>query len=245
MQAMAAAYLGRADRSSARGVLVRALQVSTAIGIALGLFLAAFSQQVVGLFTKDAAVAALAGVILPIIAVIMPLDAAASITDGGLIAAGQTNALSVIQVLGTLVQYGVMAALLSAGMNSVVHVWAVLKVLTVARLAGGLWMHFGSRQSAYLPKQAAKTAGAAAPSPEASHHVAAAAAPPGGGHENGIANNSVVGSASCGGSGHHTHSGSGSQVGGSSSSRDGACVQSSIVTFPRQVSEQRVVVEGQ
>jgi hypothetical protein len=154
MQAMAAAYLGKHDRSSARAVLVRTLQISSTLGVGLGLLLAVFSHQLVGLFTKDAAVAALACAIMPVIAFFMPLDAAASITDGGLIAAGQTNALSVIQVLGTLVQYGVMAVLIKGGMDSVVYVWAVLKVMTLARLGGGLFVHFRSRRSAFKPKGA-------------------------------------------------------------------------------------------
>lgn len=166
MQAMAAAYLGKHDRSSARAVLVRTLQISTGLGLVIGLLLAAGSHQVVGLFTKDAAVAALACTIMPVIAACMPLDAAASITDGGLIAAGQTNALSVIQVLGTLVQYAVMLGLVRAGLDSVVYVWAVLKVMTLARLGGGLFIHFGSRRSAFrasTPKgdAAASAAGAA------------------------------------------------------------------------------------
>jgi hypothetical protein len=170
MQAMAAGFLGRGNRVCARAVLVRALQLSTAIGVCLGLGLAAANHQLVGLFTSDTAVAALASAIIPIIAVCMPLDAAASITDGGLIAAGQTNALSVMQVVGTLVQYALMAALLRAGMGSVVHVWAVLKVLTVARLSGGLWLHFASARSAYrsrTPKAAAPPAAPAAAPPAA------------------------------------------------------------------------------
>lgn len=162
MQAMAAAYLGKRDRSSARAVLVRTLQISSALGVGLGLLLAAFKTQVVSLFTNDAAVAALACAIMPVIAVCMPLDAAASITDGGLIAAGQTNALSVIQVLGTLVQYGVMAMLINMGLDSVVYVWAVLKVMTLARLGGGLYIHFGSRRSAYGRFKSSSSAGAAA-----------------------------------------------------------------------------------
>jgi hypothetical protein len=165
MQAMAAGYLGKHDRSSARSVLVRTLQISTALGLGLGLLLAAFSHQVVGLFTRDVAVSALACAIMPVIAFCMPLDAAASITDGGLIAAGQTNALSVIQVLGTLVQYAVMAALIRMGNDSVVYVWGVLKVMTLVRLGGGLYIHFGSRRSAFKPKGASADS-AAAPTPE-------------------------------------------------------------------------------
>lgn len=208
MQAMAAAYLGKHDRSSARAVLVRTLQISTTLGLGLGVLLAAGSDHVVGLFTKDAAVAALACAIMPVIAVCMPLDAAASITDGGLIAAGQTNALSVIQVLGTLVQYGVMAALINMGMDSVVYVWAVLKVMTLARLGGGLYIHFGSRRSAYKPNAAAAAAAAAT--------VTGAAAPAAGVDASGVP---AVGSTSS------SSQSDGSSAGSNDGSSDGSSTQ--------------------
>lgn len=118
----------------------------------MGLLLFVSQGPLVHLFTKDAAVAVMAGAIMPVIAVCMPLDAGASIMDGGLIAAGQTNALSVIQVVGSLVQYGVLAYLVAHGLDSVVTVWAVLKILTMVRLAAGYWLHFASARSAYLPQ---------------------------------------------------------------------------------------------
>jgi uncharacterized membrane protein YgcG len=151
-QAMAAGFLGRHDRASAREVLQRALHLSCVIGLCLGLLLWASRGPLVGLFTKDAAVALLGGAVMPIIALCMPIDAGASIMDGGLIAAGQTNALSVIQVAGSLVQYAVLAILVSRGYDSVACVWGVLKVLSLARLGGGYWLHFVSQRSAYLPR---------------------------------------------------------------------------------------------
>jgi hypothetical protein len=151
-QAMAAGFLGRHDRASAREVLQRALHLSCFAGLILGLLLFATRGPLVGLFSKDAAVALLGGAVMPVVALCMPLDAGASIMDGGLIAAGQTNALSVIQVAGSLVQYAVLAVLVSRGYDSVAYVWGVLKVLSLARLGGGYWLHFLSRRSAYLPK---------------------------------------------------------------------------------------------
>jgi Na+-driven multidrug efflux pump len=151
-QAMAAGFLGRHDRASAREVLQRALYLSCVIGLLLGLLLWATRGPLVGLFTKDAAVALLGGAVMPVIALCMPIDAGASIMDGGLIAAGQTNALSVIQVAGSLVQYAVLAILVSRGYDSVAYVWGVLKVLSLARLGGGYWLHFVSQRSAYLPR---------------------------------------------------------------------------------------------
>uniref|UniRef100_A0A383W375 Protein DETOXIFICATION n=1 Tax=Tetradesmus obliquus TaxID=3088 RepID=A0A383W375_TETOB len=149
-QAMAAGFLGRHDRTSAREVLQRALHLSCFAGLILGLLLFAWRGPLVGLFTKDAAVALLGGAVMPVIALCMPIDAGASIMDGGLIAAGQTNALSVVQVAGSLVQYAVLAVLVSRGYDSVAYVWGVLKVLSLARLSGGYWLHFVSGGSAYL-----------------------------------------------------------------------------------------------
>lgn len=160
-QAMAAGFLGRHDVGAARAVLTRALLLATCVGVGVGAVLLAARGPLVSAFTADPLVASLAGGILPVIIACMPLDAAASILDGGLIAAGQTNALSVIQVAGSLVQYGLLAWLVATGSGSVFNVWAVLKVLTAARLLGGAWVHFGSRRSAYKP--AAGAAAAAVP----------------------------------------------------------------------------------
>jgi hypothetical protein len=157
-QAVAAGFLGKHDRTSACEVLQRAFTLACVIGVAIGVVLFAARQPLVALFTRDTTVAVLAGAIMPVIAVFMPLDAGASIMDGGLIAAGQTNTLSVIQVAGSLVQYAALAVLMANGMESVVTVWVVLKVLTLARLAGGFWLHFRSKQSAYLPMNSGSTA---------------------------------------------------------------------------------------
>lgn len=148
-QAVAAGFLGKHDRDNARRVLKRAFNLSCAIGLAIGLVLFVAQAPLVNLFTKDAVVASLAGAIMPIIAFFMPLDAGASIMDGGLIAAGQTNALSVIQVLGSLVQYAVLAVLIANSLENVVSVWGVLKISTLARMGGGYWLHFMSSRSAY------------------------------------------------------------------------------------------------
>lgn len=149
-QAMAAGLLGRGERNAARRLLARAAALSAASGLAVGAVLCAGSGPIVELFTRDAAVAALAGAAIPLVAFCMPLDALASIMDGGLIAAGQTNALSAIQILGSLLQYAALAVLLAAGRGGdVAAVWGVLKLLSLARAGGGWWLHFVSRSTAY------------------------------------------------------------------------------------------------
>jgi hypothetical protein len=133
-------------------------------------------RPAVSVFTSDAAVAAAALAAMPMIALMMPVDAGASIADGGFIAAGQTNMLSAIQVAGSLVQIGVLGLLAACGSGSALSVWAVLKLMSVFRFAGGAYWHFASRGSAYrlttpAAAAAAAVAGAGAGAAAAALHL--------------------------------------------------------------------------
>eukprot|EP00879_Flechtneria_rotunda_P008430 GHRR01008831.1.p1 GENE.GHRR01008831.1~~GHRR01008831.1.p1 ORF type:complete len:403 (+),score=118.67 GHRR01008831.1:1447-2655(+) len=159
-QAMVAGLLGRGDTTSAMEVLQRALQLAFVTGLIFGLPLYLARGPVVGFFTRDTAVAALGVSCLPIVAGYMPLDAAASVVDGGLIAAGQTNSLSVIQMAGAVLQYIALAWIVAQGRVDLFSIWFVLKLSTVARLAGGAWVHFASSRSVYRrPPKVAPQAG--------------------------------------------------------------------------------------
>lgn len=100
MQSMAASLLGAGDRAGALLLLGRATLVSVGVGAAVGVGLLALQGPLIAVFTSDAAVTGMVLGIMPMIAALMPLDAGASIADGGFIAAGQTNMLSAIQVGG-------------------------------------------------------------------------------------------------------------------------------------------------
>jgi Na+-driven multidrug efflux pump len=125
------------------------MQLSIGCGVAVGLVLWLAQGLVVGIFTQDAAVALAAGAVLPMVALLMPLDAAASIMDGGLIAASQTNLLSAIQVVGSLAQHAVLTWVVAQGWVSVLSVWGVLKMMSVFRAAGGWYVIFASPWSKY------------------------------------------------------------------------------------------------
>lgn len=99
-QSMAAGFLGVGDRLAARALLLRATVLSVAVGAGVGVMLLVLQQPLVWVFTADPAVAQMCLGIIPMIALLMPVDAGASIADGGFIAAGQTNMLSAIQVHG-------------------------------------------------------------------------------------------------------------------------------------------------
>ncbi|GFR41644.1 hypothetical protein Agub_g2379, partial [Astrephomene gubernaculifera] len=103
----------------------------------------------IAVFTRDAAVVQLVMTALPMICLLFPLDAAASIFDGSLLAAKQSNYLSAVQIAGSVVQYGVMWWLVAAGNVTTFTVWAALKIVPVFRLIGGVLRTYFSPHSAY------------------------------------------------------------------------------------------------
>lgn len=150
-QSMAASLLGTGDRAAALALLRRATGLSVAVGAAVGLALMLLQRPLVAVFTNDAVVTQMCLAIIPMIALLMPIDAGASIADGGFIAAGQTNMLSAIQVFGSLTQMLALSWAVSSGAGSALVVWGVLKLMSVFRFGGGAYMHFVSSTSAYLP----------------------------------------------------------------------------------------------
>ncbi len=52
----------------------------------------------------------------------------AAIMDGSLLAAKQSNYMSVVQIIGSIVQYFVLAYMASTGNVNLLNVWAALKV---------------------------------------------------------------------------------------------------------------------
>jgi hypothetical protein len=150
MQSMCASYLGAGDRQQAQAVLWRAMELATGCGLLVGAFMCVAQGPIVALFTHDASVALAAGAVMPMIAFLMPFDAGASIVDGGLIAASQTNLLSAIQVGGSVAQHFVLTWVVTQGAVSVFSVWAVLKMMTAFRLVGGYYINFHSPWSAYV-----------------------------------------------------------------------------------------------
>jgi hypothetical protein len=150
MQSMCASYLGAGDRQQAQAVLWRAMELATGCGLLVGAVLCLAQGPIVALFTHDSTVALAAGAVMPMIAFLMPFDAGASIVDGGLIAASQTNMLSAIQVGGSIAQHFVLTWVVTQGAVSVFSVWAVLKMMTAFRLAGGYYINFHSPWSAYV-----------------------------------------------------------------------------------------------
>jgi len=137
-QSLVASHLGHGDRGAARAVLVRVLQLGTAAGACVGVALACGARALPGLFTADAAVAASAAAVIPIVAAFMPFDAAAAVLDGGLLGASETAWVSRTTVLVSAVCLLTLLGARRAG-GGLAAVWLSLKVLTIGRaVAAGI-----------------------------------------------------------------------------------------------------------
>lgn len=137
-QSLIAFYLGRGDRASAAAIFRRTLGLTLVAGVGVMCALLGAREALPGVFTRDAAVIAQVVVVLPLVAVFMPLDAAASAMDGVLLGSQQAAWLSRTMI--------VTAAFCSAGLAWGQHVgfgllatWGVIKFLTVGRLIGNAW----------------------------------------------------------------------------------------------------------
>ncbi|KAJ9513831.1 hypothetical protein QJQ45_020908 [Haematococcus lacustris] len=159
-QTLCATYLGSGDRVTAEAMLQRLLFLGMLVGSAVGVVVFLAQHPVTRFFTSDAAVIAQVLTTLPLVALLFPLDAAASIMDGSLLAAKQTDYMSAVQIAGSALQYGCLVWLSSNNLISSMSIWAVLKVLTIVRVGGGVYRTWMSPASAYLPLPEAKTVAA-------------------------------------------------------------------------------------
>ncbi len=99
-QSLCAAYLGAKNAPEARAVMLRLAALGGGVGsiVGIGMFLA--QVPLASIFTKDPAVVKQVLMTMPMVAVFMPLDSLASIMDGSLMAAKQTDYLSAVQIIG-------------------------------------------------------------------------------------------------------------------------------------------------
>lgn len=137
-QSLIAFYLGRGDRGSAADVFRRTLTLALFAGVVIAAGLLVAGGSLPAVFSRDAAVVQKAAKLIPLVAVYMPLDAAASVMDGVLLGSQEAAwmsrtmiATSTICALGLFIcqqaHFGLFAA------------WIMIKMLTVGRLIGNSW----------------------------------------------------------------------------------------------------------
>ncbi|MEW5309288.1 MAG: hypothetical protein WDW38_001184 [Sanguina aurantia] len=175
-QSLCATYLGSGDKGNARLVLGRISFLGVSTGAAVGAVVFFNQMLITNVFTVDPVVIHQVAMALPMVCLMFPLDAAASIMDGSLLAARQTNFMSYTQMAGAIVQCTMLYALVVYSNISVLSTWGCLKLLTFVRIGAGVYRNFLTpKESAYFE---APVLGAVvqSPTPVASAAAAAAAA---------------------------------------------------------------------
>ena len=137
-QSLVAFYVGRGDRASASSVFRRTLSLTLVAGVFVMGGLLAGRGTLPGIFSKDAAVVAAAATVMPLIAIFMPLDAAASVMDGVLLGSQEAAWMSRTMVV-TSVFCAVGLTLGQRWSFGLLATWGVIKFLTVGRLIGNAW----------------------------------------------------------------------------------------------------------
>ncbi|KAK9829665.1 hypothetical protein WJX72_007217 [[Myrmecia] bisecta] len=150
-QTLVATYIGKNKRPLAREVLMRILQIGTLTGCMMAVFLFATRSVLPVAFTKDSAVASLARYVMPVVALYMPMDAIASIMDGGLLGASDTNYVAVASLGTGVVAFAALLVARRMG-TDLLGIWMALKLLTLGRVVTGS-LRYASASSPFAPSR--------------------------------------------------------------------------------------------
>eukprot|EP00887_Chlorella_sp_A99_P002100 scaffold21.g2100.t1 len=133
-----ATSLSRQRSDVAAEVLARICQLAVGLSLplAVGLFLARGALP--GLFTPNAVVIEEVSNVLPLLLLMMPLDALGTVLEGGLLGATDTRWIASRTAASSVVALAALAAA-KAGHAGLLVVWASMKVLNVGALACDLW----------------------------------------------------------------------------------------------------------
>ena len=134
-QAMVGRMLGAGDIDGARSVSLRLLRIGAVIGIASAVLVVVVSPVVGRIFTPDEAVLEELTVVLVVVALMQPVNAAVFVLDGVLIGASDFAYLAFAMVVSTIVFVPLAIGVLAADLP-LVWLWGALGVLMLTRLAG-------------------------------------------------------------------------------------------------------------
>lgn len=144
--ALIATNLSRQREGRAAEVLVRIAQLAVAISIPVAAALFAARGLLPDMFTGDLAVRHEVAEVLPLLLVLMPLDALGTVLEGGLLGASDTGYLGTRTFVSCCVSLAVLA-LASHVHGSLLAVWVGMKAINVTALALdlGKYLVLGSR----------------------------------------------------------------------------------------------------
>jgi len=149
-QAIVGRALGAGDADLTRATSRRMLQWGVAVGLGLGLLVAAGDPLLALLFTRDAAVRDQLRPVLLAVALMQPLGGAVFVLDGILIGAGDVRYLALAMAGATLCFVPCAILVLTTGAG-LIALWSALFVFMLARLygmgrryAGNAWLVTGA-----------------------------------------------------------------------------------------------------
>ncbi|KAL4450047.1 hypothetical protein ABPG77_010716 [Micractinium sp. CCAP 211/92] len=142
--ALIATNLSRQREGRAAEVLVRIAQLAVAVSIPVAAALFAARGLLPDLFTGDALVRGEVAEVLPLLLVLMPLDALGLVLEGGLLGASDTGYLGARTFVSCCVSLAVLA-LASHVHASLLAVWVGMKAINVTALVLDLGKYLGSR----------------------------------------------------------------------------------------------------
>jgi putative MATE family efflux protein len=134
-QAIVGRYLGASDLGGTRATTRRMLELGIMAGVVLGVLVFVATPLIARLFTGDGDVQHELRVLLPLVALMQPLNAAVFVLDGILIGAGDVRYLALAMVGATAVflPLAVLVLVTDAGL---VALWGALYAFMLARLFG-------------------------------------------------------------------------------------------------------------
>ena len=137
-QALVARYRGSGNSAKAREVSDRLLAFGLAVGVGLGAMFWLAGGWLIGLFTDDAEVRALAASLFPFVALMQPLNAIVFVWDGVFMGAERFRFLALAMGVSALVGCAVIAAVLPLDLG-LAGVWWGIVALMATRLGTLAW----------------------------------------------------------------------------------------------------------
>ncbi len=144
-------HLGAGQPARARGMALRILAWSVAIGLLLSALMLPLSGLLPHVFTSQPTVLARLAAIWPIFALMQPFNAAVFALDGILLGAGDTRYLMWAMLAAALLGFGPVALASTALHWGITGIWIAIFTFIIARLASCGWRLRGDSWATVLP----------------------------------------------------------------------------------------------
>eukprot|EP00803_Ostreobium_quekettii_P010014 evm.model.scf_740.4 EVM.evm.TU.scf_740.4 scf_740:54895-62987(+) len=152
-QTLCASYLGKGDVHNARNVYQRILQLAIMLSMVVGVICLANTSRIGRLFTNDVAVVAEFYKPALLVFAFLPLESMASIADGALVAAQESDLVGYANIASALLGLGVLAATVNTGGLTLLKSWLCIKLAFMGRLVFTAHKLYFSRSDPYAVEE--------------------------------------------------------------------------------------------